>query len=900
MDLISEGHRPQDKIYFDLHPREIRLVTLRKGSWPEEIFCKLSHAPLGNKPAYKALSYAWGSPRATRPILLNGQKHSVTVNLESALRRMRQAEHDIALWVDALCINQSNNLERTQQVELMHDIFSSTEEVLVYLGEVLNHDVHSDISSSKNAVTIPATIFHCDNRDSDNLEIFRHHCIMKKASGALRAKAKLDYSFEVFCLIRSLAEGSDLELTPPFDANSREYITTSYHRNLFEGLRLMMLSRWWNRIWVIQEVVVPKKVTVIYGSSVASWSMFVRAANSYSQNRSSSTLLSFPPEYTSVLGSFARITLDIDRMRGLWRSGKQTALLPLLRRFGGRKATDDRDKVYALLSLAREGTSLTPNYQLAVPKVFLHTVLDIIKTTKSLKVLSGDLGRKDRQDLPSWVPDWSATYDDLDRRRADNTEHYDATKGSLIYLQQQGAREWSGIGDFIKALQQAKSDDKVLSLPVKEKFTAILDNPEWKNYLPNFYHRNEEPSYDECLEAVEDFFMARGGPVCLRDHGEGVVSLPGLKIDRIIYTGEMALSDDEELLSVIDSWAVMAGGYYEHEFGSAFTRTLCADIVNSDSSNEGLGTRRLWHEDLSLLAGWCIRRQGLLSSLEEKSAWNTLLRDTINPETMLSPPAELPIHIDTAIRSASVRRRFFITARGYMGLGPAKMHPGDGLYILLGGQTPFILRDAGSRNLLRRSSQPILGKVEKPCLEVVGDCYTSGLMDGEAMEEWKKTTHGWQENATIRQLFQKWTRLSDEWRTLNSDSTNWKQVSCKPAIMFEVRQQDWPTCGPDEYNLFRLENDLDEMNGFPRPGRFAEGEESQNSDAISLKKELEEVKSWSGDLLSWKEELDRLTLLSRIALHAKAAKLKIRDIEDKIADVELHMDSNKTAIEEIE
>lgn len=135
---------------------------------------------------------------------------------------------------------------------------------------------------------------------------------------------------------------------------------------------------------------------------------------------------------------------------------------------------------------------------------------------------------------------------------------------------------------------------------------------------------------------------------------------------------------------------------------------------------------------------------------------------------------------------------------------------------------------------------------------------------------------------------------------MNSNLTDWKQVSSKPAIMFEVRQQDWPACGPDEYNLFRLESDLDEMDGFPRPRRFAEGEELQNSDAVSLKKELEEVKSWSGDLSSWKEELDDLTLLSRIALHAKAAKLKIKDTEDKITDVEFYMDSEKTAIEEIE
>jgi hypothetical protein len=133
--------------------------------------------------------------------------------------------------------------------------------------------------------------------------------------------------------------------------------------------------------------------------------MFVDAARWDSHNSSSLVPLSFPHEYSTVLAWFSRVILDIERNRELWREGKQSSLLPLLRRFSGRKASDDRDKVSALLSLARNQTSIVPNYSLDVPAVFQNTVLDIIRTTKSLGVLAGDLGRKDRQDLPSWVPD---------------------------------------------------------------------------------------------------------------------------------------------------------------------------------------------------------------------------------------------------------------------------------------------------------------------------------------------------------------------------------------------------------------------------------------------------------------------------------------------------------------
>ncbi|CZR57632.1 uncharacterized protein PAC_07521 [Phialocephala subalpina] len=176
--LLASIYNPQSDVYHDLHPREIRLLKLLKGRWSDKICCQLHHVSLANRPSYKALSYAWGSPRATRPIVVNGYQHAVTVNLESALRRLRRIDGDLTLWVDALCINQSNNPERTKQVNLMHDIFSSTEEVIVYLGEVPQHGS----MSSNGPISESTTTFHCNENDGENLEVFRNRCRAKKPS----------------------------------------------------------------------------------------------------------------------------------------------------------------------------------------------------------------------------------------------------------------------------------------------------------------------------------------------------------------------------------------------------------------------------------------------------------------------------------------------------------------------------------------------------------------------------------------------------------------------------------------------------------------------------------------------------------------------------------------------
>jgi hypothetical protein len=93
----------------DVDRREIRLASILPGRWSEDISCKLTVVPLDDNPKYEALSYTWGDPLDKTPIFVEGVTFLITNNLHWALRRLRRFGETRHIWVDALCINQSNS-----------------------------------------------------------------------------------------------------------------------------------------------------------------------------------------------------------------------------------------------------------------------------------------------------------------------------------------------------------------------------------------------------------------------------------------------------------------------------------------------------------------------------------------------------------------------------------------------------------------------------------------------------------------------------------------------------------------------------------------------------------------------------------------------------------------------
>ena len=123
--------------YQALNPNslEIRLLTLEPAaSWTDEICCYLTIVNLRDLLPFEALSYTWDGGLNTETIKLSNTPYLVTSNLESFLRHRRSETEAIDLWVDAICINQSSNHEKSSQVSSMNTIYAAATRLMVWLG----------------------------------------------------------------------------------------------------------------------------------------------------------------------------------------------------------------------------------------------------------------------------------------------------------------------------------------------------------------------------------------------------------------------------------------------------------------------------------------------------------------------------------------------------------------------------------------------------------------------------------------------------------------------------------------------------------------------------------------------------------------------------------------------
>lgn len=326
---MVENGEAASRIYEQLDGEgQIRLLKISQELTEGRIDCQLVTADLRSC-QYVVLSYRWGTAPVTHEILLNGHTFNVRPNLWEFLDVIRKQE-GVALWIDALCINQTDLNERNAQVGIMGDIFRSAGMVVNWLGP-------------------------------------------------RREDSKIAEAFE---LMKRMWSASDMHVSNEAD----QYSQLESEDEIWQSVVELCSLPYWDRVWVVQEVLLASNNYLLYGEAALPWHMFANFMNlldvrfpcppHYSRHIRDSKARSYAltKPYTSVPQELTwRVGSALRHDYGKWWNIDEYNLFRILTMFGERDCTDPLDHVYALLSLTYEGKYFPIRYGISTFDLFFAT-----------------------------------------------------------------------------------------------------------------------------------------------------------------------------------------------------------------------------------------------------------------------------------------------------------------------------------------------------------------------------------------------------------------------------------------------------------------------------------------------------------------------------------------------
>ncbi|CAI4219565.1 unnamed protein product [Parascedosporium putredinis] len=118
---------------------EIRVLQIHPAPSDKPISAIFTYLHLGRPhpqgAAFDALSYMWGDVTDKTQIQLDNEPFTISKRLAAILTTLRRETEPLVIWVDAVCINQDDLVERAAQVQLMRRIYSKADLVRVWLDE---------------------------------------------------------------------------------------------------------------------------------------------------------------------------------------------------------------------------------------------------------------------------------------------------------------------------------------------------------------------------------------------------------------------------------------------------------------------------------------------------------------------------------------------------------------------------------------------------------------------------------------------------------------------------------------------------------------------------------------------------------------------------------------------
>ncbi|USP81699.1 hypothetical protein yc1106_08973 [Curvularia clavata] len=378
--------------------KEIRLLHLHPGNWNDDIECHLETVSLNNHPSFQAISYVWGDATKKQHITVNGHQLAVTENVVTGLQRLRTENEVLTLWLDAVCINQSDTHERSEQVQCMGEIYSSAQEVLIWLG--YGRDLQAPMDQPD--------IVEWTGNDTDLVLIDSYFKRKTLQDGSNKKDCEAEDVVGLFVFMKLRAMDKHVHEIPFFDVHGDKLQAKKTWLSIIRAMHTLSSHPWWTRIWVVQESILARKAKVIYCNITAPWTLLAEATRSAARHIHCCGDLQQAQggrELRTIVELRKVMYDDLDWLRAAKAQGKKLSLYQVMSRTHLREATDIRDKVFGVLGLVTDwlgGPPLIPDYTLTPREVFMEVVTRHIQSTHSLHILMGTT-RADIPGVPSWV-----------------------------------------------------------------------------------------------------------------------------------------------------------------------------------------------------------------------------------------------------------------------------------------------------------------------------------------------------------------------------------------------------------------------------------------------------------------------------------------------------------------
>ncbi|KAI5358916.1 putative heterokaryon incompatibility [Septoria linicola] len=220
-------HEPTNQI------RLLEISAVNRGDAEPTVHCQLSTWRVGQQPEYVAVSYTWGYSSDQQSISANTRPLRVYRNCYDVLIQIWDSGNRSYLWIDAICINQADDEEKSHQVAMMGFIYKTAWQVHVCLGP------HSDASDE---------LFGCMNHHSSCIGEILQGCVVdieaRRSQDSLRKLLRKYTTFEYL---------SHLSLQ---DINAA-----------VKALRQLSERSYFRRLWMIQEFLLSQRAVLFCGTS---------------------------------------------------------------------------------------------------------------------------------------------------------------------------------------------------------------------------------------------------------------------------------------------------------------------------------------------------------------------------------------------------------------------------------------------------------------------------------------------------------------------------------------------------------------------------------------------------------------------------------------------------------